>query len=54
MNRCTPKAATPIYVMDQISDKKNREENWVQDLALQDAISPAESQGKIYHPASFF
>ena len=28
-----------LYVMDQISDKKNREENWVQDLALQDAIS---------------
>ena len=28
-----------LYVMDQISDKKNREENWVQDLALQDAIA---------------
>ena len=27
-----------LYVMDQLSDKKNREENWVQDLALQDAI----------------
>ena len=25
--------------MDQISDKKNREENWVQDLALKEAIS---------------
>ena len=28
-----------LYVMDQLSDKKNREENWVQDLALQDAIN---------------
>ena len=28
-----------LYVMDQISDKKNKEENWVQDLALQDAIA---------------
>lgn len=27
-----------LYVMDQISDKKNREENWVQDLALKEAI----------------
>ncbi len=28
-----------LYVMDQISDKKNREENWVQDLALKEAIN---------------
>lgn len=27
-----------IYVMDQISDKKNKEENWVEQLALSDAI----------------
>ena len=27
-----------LYVMDQISDKKNRKENWIQDLALKDAI----------------
>jgi RNA polymerase sporulation-specific sigma factor len=25
--------------MDQISDKKNREENWVEDLSLSDALS---------------
>ena len=30
MNRYIPR--------DQLSDKKNREENWIQDLALQDAI----------------
>lgn len=28
-----------LYVMDQISDKKNKEENWVQNLALSDAIN---------------
>ena len=27
-----------LYVMDQISDKHNREEKWVQDIALKDAI----------------
>ena len=25
--------------MDQISDKKNKEENWVENLALQDAMN---------------
>ena len=28
-----------LYVMDQISDKKNKEENWVENLALQDAMN---------------
>ena len=27
-----------LYVMDQISDKKNKEENWIENLALQDAM----------------
>ena len=27
-----------LYVMDQISDKKNREENWVEELSLNDAL----------------
>ena len=26
-----------LYVMDQISDKKNREENWVENLSLREA-----------------
>ena len=29
----------PLYVMDQISDKKNLEENWVEDLSLGEAMS---------------
>ena len=28
----------PLYVMDQISDKKNLEENWVEDISLNEAI----------------
>lgn len=27
-----------LYVMDQISDKKNKEETWIQDIALTEAI----------------
>ena len=27
-----------LYVMDQISDKKNKEEKWIEDLALRDAM----------------
>ena len=27
-----------LYVMDQISDKKNREENWVENIALKEAM----------------
>ena len=28
-----------LYVMDQVSDKKNREENWVENLSLREAIN---------------
>lgn len=28
----------PLYVMDQISDKKNREDKWVENLSLSDAM----------------
>lgn len=27
-----------LYLMDQVKDKKNKEENWVQSLALQEAM----------------
>lgn len=27
-----------LYVMDQISDKKNKEENWIENIALQEAM----------------
>lgn len=35
-----------LYVMDQISDRKNKEENWVRDLSLSEAVkklSPREN-----------
>lgn len=28
-----------LYVMDQISDKKSKEENWVEDISLNDALN---------------
>ncbi len=31
-------AGDTLYVMDQISDKKNKEENWVEKLSLNDAM----------------
>lgn len=28
----------PLYVMDQISDKKNKEDNWIENLSLSEAM----------------
>jgi len=28
-----------LYVMDQISDKKNKEDNWVEDISLKEAVA---------------
>lgn len=28
-----------LYIMDQVSDKKNREENWVEEISLKEAIA---------------
>ena len=37
-----------LYVMDQISDKKNREENWIEVLALNEAVKKlTEREGQI-------
>ena len=33
-----------LYVMDQISDRKNREENWVQDISLGEALKRLSSR----------
>lgn len=35
-----------LYVMDQISDKKNREENWIEDLSLKEAIKRLDDREK--------
>lgn len=40
----------PLYVMDQISDKKNREERWVENLSLSDAMKRLnERENRIIH-----
>ena len=35
-----------LYVMDQISDKKNREENWIEDLSLKEAMKRLDDREK--------
>lgn len=40
----------PLYIMDQISDKKNREEKWVENLSLSDAMKRLnERESRIIH-----
>lgn len=43
-----------LYVMDQISDKKNREENWVEHLSLNDALSTLEPREQSIIRLRFF
>lgn len=33
-----------LYVMDQISDKKNKEEHWIEDISLKEAMSRLEAR----------
>lgn len=43
-----------LYVMDQISDRKNREENWVEKMALKDAIQRLTDREKLIIDLRFF
>lgn len=43
-----------LYVMDQISDKKCKEENWVQNIALQDAINRLSERERLIINLRFF
>ena len=43
-----------LYVMDQVSDKKNKEENWVQSIALQDAMDRLTGRQKKIIKMRFF
>ena len=43
-----------LYVMDQISDKKNREENWVEELALQAAMKCLDERERYIIRLRFF
>ncbi|MBQ6813923.1 MAG: RNA polymerase sporulation sigma factor SigG [Lachnospiraceae bacterium] len=43
-----------LYVFDQISDKKNREENWVEEISLNEAIKRLPSREKEIIDLRFF
>ena len=43
-----------LYVMDQISDKKNKEENWIEDLSLQEAMNRLNEREKHIIQLRFF
>ncbi len=43
-----------LYVMDQVSDKKNKEENWVETLALKDAMKKLTAREKEIIGLRFF
>lgn len=43
-----------LYVMDQISDKKNKEENWIEDLSLSDALKRLDARDEKIIKLRFF
>lgn len=43
-----------LYVMDQISDKKNKEENWVEGIALQEAMARLDERERYIIELRFF
>ena len=43
-----------LYVMDQISDKKHLEENWVKDMALNDAVNRLPERERMIIELRFF
>ncbi len=43
-----------LYVMDQVSDKKNREENWVEELELQAAMRKLDERERYIIQLRFF
>ena len=43
-----------LYVMDQISDKKNKEENWVESIALEESMKRLDEREKHIVELRFF
>ena len=41
---CIRDSGDTLYVMDQISDKKNKEERWVENLSLREAMRRLEER----------
>ena len=43
-----------LYIMDQVSDKKNREENWVEELSLEAAMERLNERERFIIQLRFF
>ena len=43
-----------LYTMDQVSDKKNREENWVEELSLEAAMERLNERERFIIQLRFF
>lgn len=43
-----------MYVMDQVSDKKNREENWMEELSLEAAMERLNERERYIISLRFF
>ena len=43
-----------LYVMDQISDKKNKEENWIEDIAIKEAMRHLEDRERYIVELRFY
>lgn len=54
MSRCIRTEGDTLYVMDQISDKKHLEENWVKDMALKDAVNRLPERERMIIELRFF
>ena len=44
----------PIYVMDQLGDEKNRDTNWVEEIALQEGLRRLNDREKLIIRKRFF
>ena len=43
-----------LYVMDQLSDQTNKEEKWIEDLSLEEAMKHLGERETVYYKASVF
>ena len=43
-----------LYIMDQISDKKNKEDNWIEELSLNEAVKRLSEREKYIVDLRFF
>ena len=43
-----------LYVLDQISDKKNKEENWIEDIAIKEAMRHLEDRERYIVELRFY